>query len=342
MARTYHKPFILTLIALGLAVTGWSLVGSHGALWRSHEAHMLMPELKSSLNGLTEIMVSHGETTLMLKKADEGRWVIPAFSNYPVDLGRLRGMLNELSHSTLLEKKTAREENYGRLGLQDAEATRVTLIANDQTVGDLLIGKPAERRRNATYVRFPDKPQAWVASGRLQTGSDLKQWVRQEVVNIRQDRVKEVSVEHAGGPSVRITRDTVEADFRVTPEPKEINKSVEYQLMTIPQLFTRLKLVDVMAERELRASGRDVTVMQTFDGLTLRLRFNGEGESWPEYWVTLEASTTGEASDEVKKEAEDINTRTAGWAYRFAPYLMTQLRTTPEGLMNYKGPLPVE
>lgn len=342
MAHTYQKPFIFTLIALGLMVTGWSLVVGDNPSANEGDTRRLVAGLSDSINNLTEITVIHQGVNLTLKKKENGDWVVPSFFDYPVDMGRLRGVLHELAQSRLLEKKTAREENYTQLGLREAEATRLILKAGEQTIADVWLGRAAERRRNATYVRFPTELQAWLASGRLQAGADVKQWVRQHVVDIRKERVKSISVERGNESLVRLSRDTKDDAFQAIPIPKEINKAVQYQLTTIPQLFARLKLVDVMPESELRASGRDVTIMQTFDGLTLRLRFNGEGDSWPEYWVTLEAATTAEASDAVKKEAEDINARVTGWSYRFAPYLMTQLRTSPEAMMNYKGPLPVD
>lgn len=340
MAQKNRRSLLLTLVAFGLALTGWSLVTSSREGWQSGEGRLLLPELAAAPDAVSEIRIEQRGEGVTLKRREGADWVIPEMSDYPVDVGRLRGLIVELSKSRLIEEKTAKEENHHRLGLGETQAVTVILKGKETKLGEVLLGNLADRRR-ATYARYPENPQTWATSGQLQPKTDARQWVRQQVLDVKENRVRRVTIQHTGKEALVIARASAEGEFTVTPKPKEVNPSVEYQLSTTPRLFTRLTLIDVITAAKLTSSSADVTEMETFDGLTIRLRFNGEGEA-SERWVTLEADASEAATEVVRKEAAEITARSSGWAYRFPPYLMTQLRLTPESLAEYKGPLPVK
>lgn len=340
MSIYQRKPLFLTLIALGLAFTGWSLVRSSHTV-PGTDKRFLVPGLEARINDLSEVIIERGTESVVLKKQGESGWTLPEHSDYPVDIGRLRAFLLELSKSRLIEEKTAREDNHLTLNLDDLRALQVTLTTPDGVLSEIMLGKLADRRA-ATYARYPHEAQTWLVSSRLQPSTDFKQWVRQEVLNISEPRVQQITIAHSGKISLVVTRATPQDRFTVSPVPQQIDRGVEYQLTTMPRLFARLGLTDVMAASELRSSSTDVTTMETFDGLTVRMRFNGEAADESDRWVTLDAEASGTASAEVKKEAEQINARSKDWAYRFPPFVMNQMRLTLEELSNFRGPLPTD
>jgi hypothetical protein len=339
MSISQRKPLFLTLIALGLAFTGWSLVQSAHTVPQGER--FLVHGLEGRINDLSEVIIERGTESVVLRQQNDKRWTLPEHSDYPVDLGRLRGFLLELSKARLIEEKTAREDNHPTLNLDDLRAVQVTLSMPEGVFSEVMLGKPAERRA-ATYVRYPHEKQTWLANGRLQPGTDFKQWVRQEVLHLSEPRVQQITIMHGGKNSLVVTRDAPQDRFSVRPAPKQVDRGVEYQLTTMPRLFTHLSLTDVMAASELRSSSNDVSTVETFDGLMVRMRFNGEAADESDRWVTLEAEASAGASAEVKKEAEDINARSKDWAYRFPPFVMNQMRLTMDALSNYRGPLPMD
>lgn len=328
MAAHHRRLVLLSLIAIGLILSGWSLNHRLTLEMQPAKQAKLIPKLVKKLADLTEVSVHNGTRSVTLQRHGDAPWVVAELADYPVDMPRLRGFMNDLSQSRLLEEKTSKPENYALLGADDASATQVILKAGEGVVADLLLGKPAERRA-ATYVRLPKRPAVWKTSQVLKPPADPMEWVKRDILMMDEARLREVTVTGAaqakGNASRRISRDTVADPYTVTPRLAPDDKALEYQLLTLPRLFTRLSLVAVMPESALRQSSGDMTEIQTFDGLHVQLRFNGEGEA-TERWVVVTAFADEKAPDAVKAEAEAINARTKGWAYRFAPYVMTQLR----------------
>ncbi|MBY0354642.1 MAG: DUF4340 domain-containing protein [Rickettsiales bacterium] len=341
MARMNRTPLLLSLITLGLVLTGWSLVQSNQAQWEAKTQGLVFPALKKSLGELTELTLSAGGEKLTLMRGKNKQWVLPQKSNYPVDMGRFRELLRQLSASRLLEQKTARAENHAQLGLDQEHATHIRLLAGKTVVADALIGRLSERRQ-ATYLRFASQDQTWTMDTPLSLQTKATFWVRQEVLDVAPDRIQRVTIQQGSQPALHVERRSKNEPFQLIPAMKETNDSITYQLSTTPRLFSHLMLTDVIPAADVLASSADVTRMETFDGLVLSFRFNGEGELATDRWVVVTATTTDGAAEPVTQEAAAINARTEGWAYHFAPYLMTQLRLTHDVLKNYKGPLPVK
>jgi hypothetical protein len=319
-----RKSFFLTLVACGLALTAWS-VEQPSQSQDEKAGSALIPGLEKKLDALTEILIENGPRTVVMKQEKDARWVLPEMQNYPVDMARLRAFLLDLSQATLLEKKTAREENHPTLNLDDLHAIQVTLSTAKGVMGEVLLGKTSERRQ-ATYARYPFDAQTWLVRGRLQPSADLKQWVRQEVLHIPQERIRGVVFEHGNGETLSLHRDAAEASFTVMPATPQKSQAVDYQLNTLPRIYSHLNLVDVQSAQALSSSSRDVTTVQTFDGMHVHFRFSSDAPDDTQRWVVVHAEAAEDAPAEVQKEAEAINLRTQGWAYRFAPYIMTQFR----------------
>lgn len=122
-----------------------------------------VPEIEPWEGEAEEIIIQKKDDARirMLKKDD--RWVLNT-EEYPADaqaVSKIEKAIRDLVITDLISEKP----HYLRYGLE-AKALRVTAKKEGAVVRDLLIGKKSSTHRH-TYIRFPDRPEIYLASGNL-------------------------------------------------------------------------------------------------------------------------------------------------------------------------------
>ncbi len=220
--------------------------------------------------------------------------------------------------------------------------------------------------QSGTYLRRPGEPRSWLASGAIELNGEIKNWLDQEIVSIDGDDIRRVEVTLAEGPGYVLSRGERGGELRLEDlaEDEELKEDADFD--RVASALSRLRLEDVKPWDKVEWPEAQNTVRYTtFDGLELTVTVAEiEGEPWARFEArqveavepvgdaTSEAAeeTTAEGSDEASEaaattqaededaeqtevadnkplDAETLNARVHGWAYRIPKYVFNRLTT---------------
>ncbi len=318
------------VLVLAAAVT---IIGRQSV--RDEEAQPRMfPDLAAAVQDVNAIELKSAEDELIIARR-EGKWVVAEKSGYPADLSSVRKTLLAFTGMKKLEAKTANPELFERLDLRDisqegSRATLVTLMAKDGSeLASLLVGKtkPAGGREAQAYIRAPGDVQSWLVSGSPETGMNANDWLDKALVEFGRDRVKSVTIVHADGEAVTISRDSpADSDFVLQKQPKGSKLASEMALDTLVSTFGYISFDDVKPAADVDWSKAVKTTFRTFDGLVLNVDIVGD---WCRFGPVYDAEVPEQipagtsvpgAPEDVAAEVRELEGRLQGWAYKLPDY----------------------
>ena len=327
----------------------------------------LYPDLTDHLNDVTRIVLQSADGRVTLERQGE-RWVMPDRANYPVEFDKVRSLLLHLARLETVEPRTSKPELYSRLQVEDADrpeakSVRVTVLAGDRTWADLIVGRsrpPGEG--GGLFVRKAGEPQAWLVSGELRPDKGFVSWLDRNIVNVDQRRVQSVEIRHADGDRIIVAKpQPASGDYALqTPIPEGREPKPAHELSALPSITDFLILEDVRPASGLDWSNPPVTAeFRTYDGLALVMdAVERDGKTWvrvtadkidpaPDTAAFVQEnkgkdSPDGRTADlfktpeEVAREAEAIDARVEGWAYRLTDYKTGKLKSRTADLTQEK------
>jgi hypothetical protein len=182
------------------------------------------------------------------------------------------------------------------------------------------------------YVRKPSENQAWLARGYLVPKAGVADWLDKTAVVIARDRVKGAVVDPAEGPNYTLSRDNKEAqDFKMLDLPRGRELSFEGSPDGVAGSIVGFVYQDVAKADTVNFMNAPQTVFSTFDGLNITVKVASKGM---ERWATISAEATNPM---VQAEADRINARNRGWAYRIDEMKATQIVAARETLLKPMG-----
>jgi len=327
----------VTLLCVALAVG--AVYQRSASLAPQFEARPLFPGLTAQLAGLSEIELASKTGTFHIRQTD-GRWVVVERDSYPADAGQVRAAGTGLADLQIIEAKTARPELLNMIGLDAPPAGGATQMkltgAGGMAVADVLIGQtqgtPDALGRTSMYVRKADENQSWLARGYLVPQAGIAAWLDKAAVVIARDRVKGAVVDPAEGPSYTLSRETKEMpDFKMTDLPRGRELSFEGSPDGVAGSIVGFVYEDVAKADQVNFTGAPQTVFNTFDGLNITVQVAAKDM---ERWATISAEA---ANPMVQAEADSINARNRGWAYRIDEFKANQITATRETLLKPAG-----
>jgi hypothetical protein len=319
-----------------------------------------LPELKQQLGELRRLRLQSSAETVTLVRGDGG-WVVAERAGYPADFRQLETLLDALASARLVEQKTAKPEFFDRLGLvdieqPDSEAVQLEIwSAGEEPFVRVLLGKAAEGRRGR-YVRAVSGQQTWLIDTSPDPMTNPADWLERKLLDVDFSRVASVSRALGGKPEFSATR-AVGGDAPLAIGALPAGKAPRYQSVfdAAARAILTAKPEDVRKAAELDFTGAAETVIGCFDGLrvTVRAIKAKDGD-----WVVLSAvmgapvaradgPATELAGDEelapakdaagakpadVAAEAERLNRRLDGWAFKVSDYVYGELA---KGLADY-------
>lgn len=239
----------------------------------------VFPELKATINDVTELSVATQSGTLTLHQ-QEDTWRVKEKHDYPADLGTVRATLIGLAELKTIEPKTRKPELYEKLGLQDMEAegslsTGVTLKdATGNTVADVILGddRPAKGKSGykEMFIRKAGDPQTWMVEGRLTVEKNPGAWLHKELVQIETKRVRRLIVTHPDKARLVVEKaKPADLDYQLAVLPEGLEIQSQFAVNNIVSTITSLSLEDVKPQSEIPFDDQPVVtaVFETFDGL---------------------------------------------------------------------------
>jgi hypothetical protein len=350
---------ILVLLTAIVVLAGLALLGQReGASGSSVQGQQLLPGLAAAINDIDRVVVTKGgnEIVATLERQPE-TWVVAEKDGYRADVGKLRQALIALGDARILEAKTSNPELYTRLGVEDlthegASGVGLTAHAGERELASIILG---DSERDYRYVRRAGEAQSYLIDRDPDVPRTAAQWVDSRIIDVRSDRVREVTITHPDGETVHISkasRDATNYEVADVPEGRELMYAGVANV--IGNALRELNLEDVVRAdaKEPPADGVVRVEFRTFDGLLVTVE-GFEEDDQP--WVSFKAEAIGAAETEtadagesdaeanadeessgeataavpsasdVAAEAERINASVGGWRYRIASYQYDQM-----------------
>ncbi len=293
----------LTLIAVLVAI--WLTLGEEqppretpGKLW---------PDLAARINEAAEIVIDHEGRKLVLRRDGE-IWRIAQKEGYPADDAKVRRFLTSLVRTEILARKTNRAKDYPRLKLDEVSAAHLVVSdAEGRPLVDAFLGKRAFKfraRRFETFLRKAGDPQVYLVSGIEEPKADPRPWYPDSILSIDFSRIAAITIRHADGETLTISRPEPGADF-VLAEMKKDEVFKGYRpLDHIANAFSYIAITDVRRD-DGSAPGKPVghLHLETFDGLAIDIDAYLAADESEDQWWRIRASRKPGQEDKAQEPA---------------------------------------
>jgi hypothetical protein len=289
----------------------------------------------ASLNSVTEIRLSRGDGTRTTLKKGSSEWTV-AERDYPADSGKVRKLLLDLAALNVVEEKTRLPDNYAALGVEDvssakATGTRIDAVTPSHTYS-LIVGKSSGAKSG--FVRVVNSQQSLLAAPLITPDADPRRWLEHSLLDIAQDRVKEIAVKPASGPGYTASRASKDqSDFAVSDIPKGRELSSPAAADPIAGWLASLSIDDVQHSPTTAAAGLSHAIFRTFDGLEIDVAGRKDGSR------TLVTFSPRSTAKETEAEARSLEARVKGWEFEIPGYKYDGLFRPLEDLLK-KPPEP--
>jgi Domain of unknown function (DUF4340) len=345
---------LVTLLTAIAVIVGAALVTQRNAPTTDVAQQVLYPELLAKVNDVHTLEIKSKDGAVTVARKGE-QWVVKNFDDYPAMVANVKRGLLQLAALKIVETKTSKPEKYATLGVEDLSAPNagsrlVTgLSAEGKPLVSLLLGKERPAKSLSTpshYVRRVDDKAAYLVEGELNFTTAITDWLDTTVANLPVDRIRQVTVHPASGPSFTVSKANPTVQLYTldnVPEGQEVRARAT--VSSIGGLLLDAKFEKVIAASKLgNLTPRARADIETFDGLTgtveaydymddvyVTLKFAhqpekaGTKESKPlEKEIKLgnegPPPTPPKTTEEVAKEVGELNARVTGWAYALPDY----------------------
>ena len=297
----------------------------------------VLPGLEHDVNAITQVKLAKGDGSHATLEKRASDWIV-AERGYPADSSRVRKLLLDLANLKVLEEKTSDPANYADIGVEDvsspkASGTRIDLVEAGKTVS-LVVGKLSGT--DGTFVRVAGAKQSALASPQITPDADPRRWLDSTLIELPQNRIKDVAVKAAAGPAYTVTRaSATEADFIVPALPKGRELTSPRAPDSVAGALASLSLDDV---RKAGGPGTDPAqaTFETFDGLKVDVTGRKDGDN---RYIALSAESTAKGTAD---EAKGLNARLGGWEVEIPAYQYDAIFQPLDGLLKKPEPKPVK
>jgi hypothetical protein len=331
---------ILAVLAVLLLV--WSVV----ALWQQSEQlapkyrpSPMFPDLPHQAREVKRIhIVAKSGTFDVAFKPNKG-WVITSRNDLPASFEQVNRTVVGMASLETLEPKTARADwlHYLDLGTPPkGDGVLISLMnAKGETLAAVIAGKSEnigdQSGAGGLFVRKPDSTQTWLAKSVFEPKSNVSDWYDKSLIDIDRKRIAETDVTPAGSPAFTVKRDRPkDATFKLQNVPA--GREVAFPGVTdgVATAIVGLTFDDAKPAKSFDVAKASRVVTRTFDGLTVTLQTMQQGE---DYWTTVSAQADP-GKPAAAREAQAINAKTSGWAYKLPPYKGQQLTSKVDSLLK--------
>ncbi len=369
---------LLGLVAALVVLAIVAVVVQRSGAPSSSQGSKLVPDLQTALNDIDKVtIVKAGGAVVATLERRPDSWVVDERSDYPADVGKLRKNLVELAEARILEEKTSNPDNYDRLGVQDiakdsAKGIAVSFAAPNRQLPTVIIGNAQGSKYR--YVRRADEAQSFLIDRDPDLPHNTSQWLSPNIVDVRPDRMQQVTIRHQDGETVTIDKpDRNAMNFEVRNLPAGRELLYPGVANVIGNSLRELHLEDVEPAASTPAGEPVVQVeFKTFDGLVVDVRgFKQDDKNWIALTASFDADQAqrfpqpaaasdpeGKASDgkpasaetgdssstdtgkpaspDVAAETQGINARVGKWRYQIANFQYDQMTRRMSDLLKPK------
>ncbi len=302
MSRRGLIALVVALVVLGALAYFGQRAGSPSIT----TGGVILPGLEAALNDIERVTIKKagGEIVATIEKHADG-WTVAEKGGYPADVAKLRQNLRSLAEAKILETKTANPAFYDKLGVVDiadakAAGLAITITARGMDFGTLILGDAKGTKQR--YARRANEAQSYLLDRDPNFPKNAAQWLDGGIVDVRGNRVRQVTIKHPDGEVVTISKPSADAmNFDVAGIPKGRELLYPGVANVIGNALRELNLEDV-ERADGAAPDKPVQVeYRTFDGLVVRVTGGKRGD---DAWITVVASVDAEQAAQNQAAAK--------------------------------------
>lgn len=173
---------------------------------------------------------------------NDGRWVIPSYSNYPTDVKdkmehtavKLLGLKRDQLRSSLPSDHEALGVLNPEKGIPTGAGIRVTLKdKNGSKLVDYIVGKEVEDKAGYRYIRLPGQAKTYAVKTDLEISTKFSDWVETGLLDMQSADARQITIDNYSvtqGQLVQKDEFTLSRDAESNwiaekvPEGKEVNQ----------------------------------------------------------------------------------------------------------------------
>jgi len=270
----------------------------------------LIPELKTQINDVDQIVLSKNDKKISLSKT-AGIWRIEESNNYLADANQIANLLLDLRKLKLKERKTSKPENFAKLSLAesgDYAATQLILKNSNQQFADILIGKKSQNSQGI-FVRKRDEKYAWLSEGSIKLNLDPSNWIVTTIIDINSSEIKSVTF---GSNDESFTVDKItpqDADFGLVDIPDNMQFKSTININDLANGLQKFNIESAFERDDSLVEPILEVNYQLFSGMQYQLYVSNINEK---YYLNIDLINADSAT-ENDKELEN-------WTYVIAKY----------------------
>jgi hypothetical protein len=286
------------------------------------EKGLLFNDLAEQANQIRQIRLSNHQGLLLDAGLQQDRWVangVLQVGTYPLEHNKLTQLVQSLMQASLYQAKTAKPENYVRLGLQDidaqdSQAILVELIAND-TSWAVLVGSKAPSGEN--YIRLPQQAQSWLLDQQVVLPLDANEWLKQPILDIATQDIGKLSRIDSKRWNIELS-DSEAGGYALSPMPKDRGLKYDSILHSTVAALTTLNFDQIQPQdegfwRTLKLSAKFELITLGGDKITAELTEKDKeyfirfySQSLQAYWQNWIYKLSGFSAGQLNKEVNDF------------------------------------
>ena len=293
-----------------------------------NDAQVLFPGLAHALNSgqVTHIRIaSKSGGTFDIDFVPQKGWILPGRSNYPASFEEVKKALVAMAAMETIEPKTDRPDWLSYLDLDappKGNGTAITLSGEKgRVLAALIVGKSQDLGDDSgsvgLFVRKPGETQSWLVRSPAEIKPSQSDWMDKTVMDIDRGLVSSVEVRPPTGPSYTVSRAKPTDAFALAPMPKGRELAYSGSLDNVAAALDDFTFDDIKPAGDFDFDNASRMVMRTFQGLIVTTDVIKQGD---DYWARVSAEAAPGGMGGAAREALDINTHAAGWAFKLASY----------------------
>lgn len=329
----------------------------------------LFPGLEQKVEQIAGIEMRTATGEVRLARDTKGGWGLPEHGGWPANFDAVRKALLGLAKLQAADRRTARPENHAHLLLaapDDPDATesgkgaRIRVLdSQGKVMAALIIGRvqtpPSATTPGSAFARRDGEAQTFLVEGDVNFPLEVSDWIDRSLFDIHEDRIQSVTITPPGGPAYEIARATLKDPFTINRIPKGMEFILPDLAANIAKTVALLPLEDALPEDRVDFTGAYRAEHKMFDGLALTSYTVLRGKDrWTKFTAAFDASRA-EAAAKAKltdsnpkllkagaaqKQADEINARTKGWAFKLPGMKASDLTRDYDSL--FRAPEPVK